>query len=142
KAQRPAGSPSLTARMADDFRAAIRVFQHDWRPARFKASALQGRIPMFSHVMLGTNDIQRSKTFYDAVLATLGIPAGFEDKQPTKHRVFWRTKTGVFGVSIPINGEEACHANGGTVGFACATPELVHAFHEAGVKAGGTSIED
>jgi catechol 2,3-dioxygenase-like lactoylglutathione lyase family enzyme len=97
---------------------------------------------MFSHVMLGTNNIARSKAFYDAVLATLGVPAGFEDKQPTKHRVFWRTKTGVFGVSIPINGEEACHANGGTVGFACATPEQVHAFHEAGVKAGGKSIED
>ena len=97
---------------------------------------------MFSHVMLGTNNIERSKAFYDAVLGTLGVSPGFEDKQPTKHRVFWRTKTGVFGVSIPINGEEACHANGGTVGFACATPEQVHAFHDAGVKAGGTSIED
>ncbi len=97
---------------------------------------------MFSHVMLGTNDIARSKKFYDAVLGTLGVPAGFEDKQPDKHRVFWRTKTGVFGVSVPIDGQDACHANGGTIGFACATPEQVHAWHEAGVANGGTSIEE
>jgi catechol 2,3-dioxygenase-like lactoylglutathione lyase family enzyme len=97
---------------------------------------------MFSHVMLGTNDIERSKAFYDAVLGTLGVKPGFEDKQPDKHRVFWRTRTGVFGVSIPINGEPACFANGATVGFACETPEQVHAFHDAGVAAGGKSIED
>jgi catechol 2,3-dioxygenase-like lactoylglutathione lyase family enzyme len=97
---------------------------------------------MFSHIMVGTNDPDRAKTFYDAVLGTLGVPSGFVDKQPGKHRVFWRTKTGVFGVSVPIDGKEACHANGGTVGFACATPEQVHAFHEAGVKSGGTAIED
>jgi catechol 2,3-dioxygenase-like lactoylglutathione lyase family enzyme len=97
---------------------------------------------MFSHIMVGTNDPERSKAFYDAVLGTLGVPPGHVDKQPNKHRVFWRTKTGVFGVSVPIDGKEACHANGGTIGFACATPEQVHAFHEAGMKAGGTPIED
>ena len=89
---------------------------------------------MFSHIMVGTNDPDRAKAFYDAVLGTLGVPPGFVDKQPDKHRVFWRTKTGVFGVSVPIDGKQACHANGGTVGFACATPEQVHAFHEAGVE--------
>lgn len=97
---------------------------------------------MFSHVMLGTNDIARSKQFYDAVLAPLGVNPGFEDKQPTKHRCFWRTKTGVFGVSIPIDGQSASCANGSTIGFACETPEQVHAWHEAGLANGGTAIED
>ncbi len=97
---------------------------------------------MFSHIMLGTNDIVRSKAFYDSVLGALGVAPGFEDKHPDKHRVFWRTKTGTFGVSVPINGEQACFANGGTIGFACETPEQVHAWHEAGLAAGGTSIEE
>jgi catechol 2,3-dioxygenase-like lactoylglutathione lyase family enzyme len=97
---------------------------------------------MFSHIMLGTNDPDRSKAFYDAVLGALGVPPGHVDKQPTKHRVFWRTKTGTFGVSVPIDGKPASACNGGTIGFYCETPEQVHAWHEAGVAAGGTAIED
>jgi catechol 2,3-dioxygenase-like lactoylglutathione lyase family enzyme len=93
---------------------------------------------MFSHVMVGTNDLERSRKFYDAVLGTLGVNPGFVDKQ----RVFWRTKTGTFGVSVPINGEKACFANGGTIGFAVETPEQANAWHAAGIANGGTAIED
>lgn len=35
---------------------------------------------MFSHVMLGVNDLEVSKKFYDAVLGTLGIGRGFANK--------------------------------------------------------------
>jgi catechol 2,3-dioxygenase-like lactoylglutathione lyase family enzyme len=93
---------------------------------------------MFSHIMIGTNDLERAKAFYDKVLGVLGVPAGFVDR----HRIFYRTPTGVFAVSLPINGEPATFANGGTVGFACASPEQVEAWHKAGVEAGGASIED
>lgn len=93
---------------------------------------------MFSHIMIGTNDLDRAKSFYDALLGTLGVPPGRVDR----HRVFYMTPTGVFGVSLPINGEPATHANGGTIGFACASPEQADAWHAAGVANGGTSIED
>jgi catechol 2,3-dioxygenase-like lactoylglutathione lyase family enzyme len=93
---------------------------------------------MFSHIMIGTNDLHRSKAFYDAVLGTLGVPAGAVDR----HRVFWRTSSGVFSVSVPIDGRPATAANGGTVGFACQSAEQVDAWHAAGVAAGGTSCED
>jgi catechol 2,3-dioxygenase-like lactoylglutathione lyase family enzyme len=93
---------------------------------------------MFSHIMIGTNDLERSKAFYDKLLATLDVPPGFVDR----HRVFWRTKTGVFSVSKPIDGEPATCANGATIGFAASTPEQVHAWHDAGVAAGGKSIEE
>ena len=94
---------------------------------------------MFSHVMVGTNDLERSKAFYDALLGTLEVRPGFVDGR----RVFWMSpKGGVFSASTPIDGEPACHANGGTVGFACASTEHVDAWHAAGVAAGGTSIED
>lgn len=94
---------------------------------------------MFSHVMLGTNDVQRSKSFYDKVLGTLGVPPGMVNED---RRVFYMTKEGVLGLSKPIDGEPATHANGGTIGFRCSSPEQVKAWHDAGVEAGGQSIED
>jgi len=93
---------------------------------------------MFSHIMVGTNDLARAKSFYDAVLGTLGVPPGLVDR----HRVFYRTPTGVFSVSLPIDGQPATPANGGTVGFACSSPMEADAWHAAGVANGGTSIED
>jgi len=93
---------------------------------------------MFSHIMIGTSDLDRAKTFYDAVLGTLGVPPGFVDR----HRIFYRTPTGVLGVSLPINGEPCTFANGGTIGFACDSPEQADAWHAAGVAAGGATCED
>ena len=94
---------------------------------------------MFSHVFVGANDVAASKKFYDAVLGAIGIPEG---KADPKGRVFYRTKTGLLGITKPIDGKPATHANGGTIGFACDSPETVKAFHDAGVAAGGKSIED
>ena len=93
---------------------------------------------MFSHIMIGTNDLDRAKSFYDAVLGTLGVAPGAVDR----HRVFYRTRTGVFSVSLPINGEPATVANGGTIGFACNSAEQADAWHAAGLAHGGTSCED
>ena len=73
---------------------------------------------MFSHVMIGTNDLEKAKAFYDALLGTLGVRPAKVDG----HRIFYFTKTGVFSVSKPINGEPATHANGGTIGFAANRP--------------------
>lgn len=94
---------------------------------------------MFSHIMVGSNDVDRAKGFYDKVLGALGVPPGRVDD---RGRVFYMTSSGVFGVTKPIDGEAATHANGATIGFACASPEQVHAWHAAGVEAGGTPIED
>jgi len=89
--------------------------------------------------MVGANDLAASKKFYDAVLDAIGLPAGQPD---AKGRIFYRTKTGVFGITKPIDGQPATRANGGTIGFACTSPEQARAFHDAGVANGGKSIED
>jgi len=89
---------------------------------------------MFSHVMIGTNDLEKAKAFYDALLGTLGVRPARVDG----HRIFYFTKTGVFSVSKPINGQPATHANGGTIGFAADDRPSVHAFHEKALAAGGT----
>jgi catechol 2,3-dioxygenase-like lactoylglutathione lyase family enzyme len=93
---------------------------------------------MFSHIMVGSSDLEKSKTFYDAVLGTLGVGPAMADG----NRIFYMTPTGVFAVSEPINGEPACHANGGTVGFACSSTEQADAWHAAGVANGGVTCED
>ena len=93
---------------------------------------------MFSHIMIGTNDLTRAKSFYDAVLGTLGVAPASVDR----HRIFYRTPSGVFSVSLPINGEPATVANGGTIGFACKTAEQADAWHAAGLAQGGTSCEE
>jgi len=93
---------------------------------------------MFSHVMIGTDNPEKSKAFYDAVLATLGIGAGHSDG----NRVFYSNDKGSFAVSKPINGEPACYANGGTIGFLAKTPELADKWHAAGLANGGTACED
>lgn len=93
---------------------------------------------MFSHIMIGTNDLDRAKTFYDKLLSTLDVGAGNIDR----HRVFYRTKTGTFAVSKPINEEPACHANGGTIGFAATSTEQVDTWHAEGVAAGGATCEE
>ena len=94
---------------------------------------------MFSHIVIGANDLHASKIFYDAVLGALGIAPGTVDD---KGRVFYRTKTGVFAITKPINGEPACAANGGTIGFAADSPELADAWHAAGVANGGSTCEE
>jgi catechol 2,3-dioxygenase-like lactoylglutathione lyase family enzyme len=93
---------------------------------------------MFSHIMIGTNDLERAKTFYDAVLGTLGVAPGHVDR----HRVFWRTPAGVFSVSRPLDGQPATVGNGSTFGFACSSAEQVDAWHAAGVAHGGSTCED
>jgi catechol 2,3-dioxygenase-like lactoylglutathione lyase family enzyme len=93
---------------------------------------------MFSHVMIGTNDLPRAQAFYDAVLGAIGIKPGALDR----HRVFWRTPTGVFSVTLPIDGKPATVGNGGTIGFLCESPAQADAWHAAGLAHGGVSIED
>jgi catechol 2,3-dioxygenase-like lactoylglutathione lyase family enzyme len=93
---------------------------------------------MFSHVMVGTDDLETSRKFYDALLGSIGIKPGVANK----NRYFYRSPTGLFGITTPINGEPATHANGGTIGFTMAAPEQADAFHAAGVANGGTTCED
>jgi catechol 2,3-dioxygenase-like lactoylglutathione lyase family enzyme len=94
---------------------------------------------MFSHIMLGANDIEQSKKFYDAALGTLGYKPGVIDE---KGRCFYFEKTGIFSLSKPIDGAPASCGNGSTVGFAVTSPEQGGAWHAAGLANGGTAIED
>ena len=88
--------------------------------------------------MIGTNDLDRAKSFYDTLLGTLGVPPARVDG----NRIFYMTAAGIFAVSKPINGEPASAPNGGTIGFACSTPQQADAWHAAGLTSGATTCED
>lgn len=94
---------------------------------------------MFSHVMIGANDIEESKRFYDAVLSALGHESGVIDD---KGRCFYFTQHGIFALSKPIDGEPASHGNGTTIGFSASTPAQADAWHAAGLANGGSACED
>ncbi|WP_158921037.1 VOC family protein [Acidisphaera sp. S103] len=94
---------------------------------------------MFSHVAIGSNDIARSRKFYDALFAAVGGKPGRDDPQG---RLLYLHNGGVLLITKPIDGQAATHANGGTIGFAAASPEQAKAWHDAGAANGGTSIED
>ena len=93
---------------------------------------------MFSHVMVGVNDLEASRKFYDALLSTTGVAPGVANK----NRYFYRSPTGTFGITTPINGEPATHGNGSTFGFNMTSTEQVDAFHAAGLANGGTTCEE
>ncbi|WP_062016923.1 VOC family protein [Aureimonas sp. AU4] len=93
---------------------------------------------MFTHVMIGSNDLERSKRFYDATFAALGGRPGEWD---ARGRLVYIHENGRLMVTKPIDGLPASAANGGTIGIAAASPDHVLAWHEAGKTHGGRAIE-
>ena len=94
---------------------------------------------MFSHVMIGANSIEESKTFYDAILGELGYEPGMIDP---KGRCFYFGENVVVAFSVPIDGEPASHGNGSTIGFNVTSTEQGDAWHAAGLANGGVDCED
>ncbi|WP_380778845.1 VOC family protein [Sphingomonas sp. R86520] len=94
---------------------------------------------MFSHIMLGADDIAASKAFYDASLGALGVPEGVVDEWG---RVVYAHAGGRFLITPPINGQPASHGNGSTMGFVASSPEAADAWHAAGLANGGTACEN
>lgn len=93
---------------------------------------------MFSHIMVGADDVEKSKIFYDAILGELGHEPGVIDP---KGRCFYFTKTGVFSISKPIDGKVASNGNGSTIGFSAPDPESADRWHAAGLANGGVTCE-
>ena len=98
---------------------------------------------MFSHIMIGTNDIEKARSFYNAVLGVLGAGEPMENINATgQTRLFYMHGGSTLGITQPINGEAACVANGATIGFRCDSPEQVKELHDVAVANGATSVED
>lgn len=98
---------------------------------------------MFSHIVIGTNDIDRAQTFYDGLLAVIGAAKGRRIAVPSgQQRLVYFHGGSMLGITEPIDGKAATPANGGTLGFACRSVDQVNQFQETAVALGGTAIED
>ena len=98
---------------------------------------------MLNHVMLGSNDIEKTKKFYNSVLSVLGAGDAMEHVNETgQTRLFYIHDGSTFSVSEPVNGKPVSIANGSTIGFVCDSPEQVKEFHDIAVANGGISVED
>ena len=93
---------------------------------------------MFTHLMIGSNDLERAKIFYDATFIALGGKPGEID---SRGRLIYVHEGGRLMITKPIDGAPATVANGGTIGIAAAMPDHVLAWHEAGITHGGQAIE-
>ena len=98
---------------------------------------------MFSHIMIGANDIEASKVFYDSVLGTLGCKPGILSVNTSGHtRYLYIHEKNIFIISEPIDGEPATVGNGSTIGFQVSSEDMGNAWHQAGLENGGTTCED
>ncbi len=88
---------------------------------------------MFTHTFLGTNDIERSRQFYDAALAPLG-----HHGVPLPHGTVYPNEVSNLIIAKPANGEAHAPSNGYTLGFRAADYAAVDAFHANGLANGGT----
>jgi catechol 2,3-dioxygenase-like lactoylglutathione lyase family enzyme len=99
------------------------------------ATAGTGEENMFTHMTIGTNDLKRAEKFYDAVMTAIGNK---NLGKMNENATMYGKQSPQFIVLKPVNGLPATSANGGTIGFAAPNRAAVHAFHEAGLKNGGT----
>jgi len=97
---------------------------------------------MFSHVMIGSNDIEASRIFYNAIMKELGAKNGIPNQLKGITRYMYFHKKNIFIITEPLNGEAATHGNGSTLGFQADSPDIVDSWHKTGLENGGTSIED
>ena len=89
---------------------------------------------MIGYTIFGTNDLERSKTFYDAVFGAIGYKRCFELDDGF---VTWGTDgMGQFAVSKPYNGEPATAGNGTMIAVSVSSKEMVAKGHEAALAAG------
>ena len=88
---------------------------------------------MIHHVSLGTNDLDRARSFYDPVLAVVGIRRIEQDGQGLNYGV------GTFLITInkPLDGEPATPGNGVHIAFAAETREMVDEFYRVALANGG-----
>ncbi|MEQ9316427.1 MAG: VOC family protein [Henriciella sp.] len=94
---------------------------------------------MFTHVHLGSNDVGRSKAFYDAIFDALGGAQSWKD--PERDRWFWMRDGQFLVVGEPLDKESASTGNGMTIGFEIESVEQGDAWHAAGLAHGGTDCD-
>lgn len=94
---------------------------------------------IFTHIVVGTNNIDKAAAFFDATLAPLGIKRfSFGDSAKLTGPLMYGVDAPALMVTLPRDGQAASHANGGTIGFVATSTDMVDAFHAAALANGGS----
>ena len=91
---------------------------------------------MIGYMTLGTNDIEKAREFYDALLAEMGAGRILSGDNLT----IWGTtpNSGMLGVIKPFDGEAATIGNGTMAAIPVASPEMVGKMHAKALSLGGS----
>ncbi|MCJ8333656.1 MAG: VOC family protein [Epibacterium sp.] len=87
-----------------------------------------------NYCVLGTNDMQASKAFYDALFEGAGLHA----LSPSDRMTYWMGEHFAFATAIPFDTKPATSGNGTMVGFCVETKEDVEKMHGRAITLGGT----
>jgi catechol 2,3-dioxygenase-like lactoylglutathione lyase family enzyme len=89
---------------------------------------------MIGYLTLGTNDLARAASFYDALLAEIGAKRFIESERS----VAWSSGPSGTGLSVckPFDGQPATAGNGTMVAIAAGSREKVDALHRKALALG------
>lgn len=90
---------------------------------------------MIGYVMVGTNDIERARKFFDAVLGEMGAKRGWDAERMTG----WRGANSPAQVMAvkPYDGKAASVGNGSMIALAATSPDEVKKVHAKAMAMGG-----
>ena len=90
-----------------------------------------------NYVMLGSNDVEKARSFYDAVLPAIG---GMLVAEYMPHAFCYELRGGGrIWVATPFNGQSAICGNGNMVGLSCESRKDVDRAHQLALAHGGVS---
>lgn len=95
---------------------------------------------MYFHVMVGANDLDAAKKFYDATFSALGVPSKGQFRTTPAAYMYGAPETGLFFVTKTQDGQPATHANGGTIMFKAGSKAAAEAWYAAGIAHGGSDV--
>lgn len=87
-----------------------------------------------NYVVLGTNDMDASRSFYDSLFARSGL----QSMAPSDRMTYWLGEDFAFATATPFDAKPATNGNGTMVGFCVGTPEDVKNMHARALELGGT----
>lgn len=86
-----------------------------------------------NYIVLGTNDMEATTRFYDALFADMGVAQiGATDRM-----VYWQVGDTTFAVAVPFDGQDATNGNGTMIGIDLGSSEEVDRLYNKVLELGG-----
>jgi len=87
-----------------------------------------------NYFVVGTNDMDASKAFYDALFAQSGL----QSMSPSDRMTYWIGEDFAFATALPFDTNPATVGNGSMVGFCVGDSDDVKRMYELAIELGGT----